>query len=174
MATLNANLCSLDMMVKDHALAVYSSSVLSGKCATPSTLLSFCSKKFRPHLSNKTTVTGNWCTKRYAVLRQSIMRIFCPGSVTVRTSKFGGFFSISEQPHMCQVFGWLPVEVVTIGRYRLWKFVLLTILTCTSSHEGTSVAALHTEWVSNKLTGLLGCTNTLCFLLQPQLPDSAV
>lgn len=70
------------------------------------------------------------------------MRIFCPGSVTVKTSKFGVFFSISEQPRARCLDA---VEVVTIGRYRLWKFVLLTILTCTSSHEGTSVAALHTE-----------------------------
>lgn len=45
-------------------------------------------KNFRQDISNKGTGLGNWCTKQYSVLWQSIMRIFCPGTVTVTTDQY--------------------------------------------------------------------------------------
>lgn len=56
-------------------------------------------KKFRLDICNTGTVTcinsyqlpitnSNWCTKQYAVLWQSIIRIFYPGTVTVTTNQY--------------------------------------------------------------------------------------
>lgn len=45
-------------------------------------------KTFRQDTSNKGTVWGNRCTKQYAVLWQSITRIFCPGTITVTTNQY--------------------------------------------------------------------------------------
>lgn len=124
MATMNAKLCSLDMMAKDE----YSSSVLSGKCATQHTLLSFCRKNFRADLSNKTIVRGNWCTKTYTVLGQGIMRIFCAGTVAIRTSQY--FLPFRRSTDVPSV--WMQ-QPVTTGRYRLW----------TSLHRCPFSPALH-------------------------------
>lgn len=39
----------------------------------------------------------------------------------------------------------------------------MSVLTCISSRFGTSMVALHTEWLCYNLIGLPGCTNELCF-----------